>query len=61
MAEEFLESDAYRTRAVTQDFPTLVHRAPTARELDQYVHSDLDLLGIQEAIEGTSEFYNKGT
>jgi hypothetical protein len=61
VAEEFLESDAYRTRAVTQDFPTLVHRAPTARELDQYVHSDLDLLGIQEAIEGTSEFYNKGT
>jgi hypothetical protein len=60
VAEEFLESDAYRTIAVRQDFERLVHRAPTARELDQYVHSDLDLLGIQEAIEGKQEFFNVG-
>ena len=60
MAKEFLDSDAYRTVAVEQDFETLLRREPTAQELSDYVHSGLDLLGIQEAIEGTQEYFDTG-
>jgi hypothetical protein len=51
VAEEFLDSDAYRSLAVT-GLQAAAGRGAEAQQVKAYVASGLDLLSIQIALEG---------
>ena len=62
VALELLTSEAYRTRAITAYFSTILHETqpPSAAEVDKLADSRKDLLEIQIELEGTPEFYRNG-
>jgi hypothetical protein len=58
----FTQSGEYRTAVVTELYFSLLHRTapPSQAEVNGFVSSGVDILGIEAAIAGSGEFYING-
>jgi hypothetical protein len=60
VAMGFLQSNEFRTGAVTSFYTTLLQRSPDATGLASWVNSGNDLGHIRHGFEASSEFFNNG-
>ena len=56
VAYQIETSTEYRRAAVIADYRALLHRDPSAAELNRWVTSGLDLTKIRVQLEGSQEF-----
>jgi hypothetical protein len=60
VAMGFLQSNEFRSGAVTSFYTTLLQRAPDAAGLSSWVNSGKDLKHVRQGFENSSEFFNNG-
>jgi hypothetical protein len=60
VALEFLQSQEFRGDVVQGNFDTLLHRSPSAVEVNNWVMSGLDASQIRLGFESSLEFYTNG-